>query len=315
MTQVEELANLAAEVPVTAESHSGPRVRPFDFFRKEAVDRAQLRQLSGLFESMCHRLASVASAEIRQSVRFETNITEVEPHIWEQYATTLPEVTFISSAAILELDGRIVMHASTAIALEFLDYHFGGDGQSVPKREILTDLEREVFGLIIETIWEALPSAFHGLMDITVGSIQHSHNALRLQYLRPNETCLVIKFAVSVNDGGVMHLEMIMPFDIVAPIMDKLDERQLSEFDRNEGSSRSALERLEITPTEVRASYPPVMLAADEIFHLAPGMVISLKEGTEPPPVQLVVGDTVIATASVEHDEDPMICRILSLEV
>lgn len=315
MTPVDELVEVAVEATPAPANHTGPRVRPFDFFHKEAVDRSHLRQLSGLFESMCHRLASVASAEIRQSVRFETSVTEVEPHIWEQYATALPEVTFISSAAIPELDGRVMMHVSSEIILEFLDCYFGGDGQNVPSREILTELEREIFGLIIETIWDSLPSAFHGLMDITIGSIQHSHNALRLQHIRPNETCLVIKFVVTVNDGHAMQLEMIMPFEVVAPIMDTLEERQLSEFDRNEGNSRSAIERLEVTPTEVRASYPPVMLAADEIFHLAPGMVISLKEGTEPPPVQLVVGDTVIATASVEHDEDPMICRILSLEV
>jgi flagellar motor switch protein FliM len=293
----------------------GQRVRPFDFFKKETVDRSHLRQLSGLFESMCHRLASAAGVEIRQSVRFETDISEIEPQTWEQYATTLPEVTFISSAVVLQLDGRIVIHANTNVALEFLDFYFGGEGENVPQRDELTDLEREVFSQVVEVMWEALPSAFGGLMEVSIGAIQHSNNALRLQSVRPNEMCLVIRFAVTVNDRPPLSLDMTIPLEVVEPIINKLEEQQLSEFGRSAGGSLGAFERLEMTPTDVRASYPPVMLAAEEILHLKPGQVITLKEGAEAPAVQLVVGDTVIATASVEHDDDPLICRILSLEV
>lgn len=315
MTDTTATVELDQDAKTISSTETGPRIRSFDFYRKDAVDRAQVRQLQSLFESICHRFASAASAEVRQTVHFEFNIADVEPQIWEQYATTLSDSTFLSSASILELDGRLVMHASAELALEFLDFHFGGDGQNVPKREQLTDLEREIFGIIVETMWEALPSAFNGLMDITIGSILYASNPLRLQSVRADEMCLVAKFAVVINDGRRMPFEMILPFEIAEPIMQKLDERELSEFDRNMFGSQNAYERLQVTPTELRASYPPVMLAAEEILHLAPGMVIRLKEGSEPPPVQLVVGDTVIATASVEHDEDPMICRILSLEV
>jgi flagellar motor switch protein FliM len=127
--------------------------------------------------------------------------------------------------------------------------------------------------------------------------------------------CLIVRLWVDINDRKRFPLDMIIPFDVVDPIIAKLQEQQLLDFGRGPGGSQTAFERLEATPTELRASYPPVLLAAEEILFLTPGQVITLIEGTEPPPVQLVVGDTVIATASVERDEDPMICRILSLEV
>jgi flagellar motor switch protein FliM len=292
------------------------RVRPFNFFKQETVDRSHLRRLSGLFESVCHRFSSAASSEIRQSVRFETDVAEVEPQTWEQYATALPEVTYLTSAIFHQLDGCMVMHLDSTVVLELLDFYFGGDGENVPERDELTDLEREIFGAVLESIWEALPTAFAGLMEISIGSIQHFSNALRMPSIRPNDMCIVMKFTVTVNDRTSRLFEMIIPVDAIEPVINRFQEQQLAAFARggNLDNVTNTLDRLELTPAEIRASYPPVMLTAATILNLSVGKVITLKDGVEPPPVQLVVGNSVIATASVEHDEDPMICRILSIE-
>ena len=289
------------------------RVQPFDFAHKETIDRGRLRILSGLLDSISHRFATAASAEIRQSVHIE--LEEIDQVTWESYATALPEVTMISAAAVLPLDGRFIIHAEVPLALELLDFYFGGDGAMIPKREHLSDLEREVLSAILEVIWSALPSAFGGLMEVSIGSIQHSNNALLQQAIRANEMCLIVKFRFAISDRPSQPLELVTTIEAVETIVETLEELQLSEFARNGGGSQEAAERLEVTPVEVRVSYPPVLLTADEILGLSPGQTIVLKEGKEAPPVQLVVGERAVGTASIDQEEEPMICRVLSMEV
>jgi flagellar motor switch protein FliM len=289
------------------------RIRAFDFSHKETIDRGRLRILSGLLDSISHRFASTTSAEIRQSVHIE--LDDMDQLTWETYATGLPEVTALSTASVLPLADRFVMHAALPLAFELLDFYFGGDGTMVGHRDQLTDLEREILGSICEVIWSALPSAFGGLVEVSIGSVQHSHNALLLQAIRANEMCLVVKFRVGINDRPGQLLELVTTIEVVEAIVESLEEQQFSEFARNGGGSQEASERLEVTPVEVRVSYPMVSLTADEILGLCVGQTVVLKEGKEAPPVQVIVGGRPVATASIDREEEPMICRIINMEV
>ncbi|HWD24091.1 MAG TPA: FliM/FliN family flagellar motor switch protein, partial [Acidimicrobiales bacterium] len=272
------------------------------------------RILSALFDAICHRFASAATAEVRQAVHVD--ITDTDQITWESFSTAIPEVTTLSYARLSELDARVALHVRAATALEVLDFYFGGDGAAVAKRDGLTELEREVLaGVITESFWKALPGAFTIVRDgVAAESVIFGTNAIAQQLIRPNEMCLVIRMTLRVNDRGAHPFEMIFPIDAIEPTVVELEHAQFSHYGRGGGTTEAA-DRLEQMPIDVRISFPPIELTAAEVGTLEVGHVLKLNNSRERPPIHFFVVTERIATGQIVSDETPTTCQIATTEV
>ncbi|HUY30732.1 MAG TPA: hypothetical protein VMV02_07055, partial [Acidimicrobiales bacterium] len=151
--QREPLADVETPSPVVAADSN--RIRVFDLHRQETVERARLRRLQPILETVAHRIGSSLTSAIRQPAHVE--LVSLEQRMWEEHSSSLPDPTFVSSAVLLPLEGRVVMHIPVPLVLKLLDFHLGGDGLNQPERTQLTEIERALVGTLTDVIWNELP--------------------------------------------------------------------------------------------------------------------------------------------------------------
>ncbi|MGH9082046.1 MAG: FliM/FliN family flagellar motor switch protein [Acidimicrobiales bacterium] len=252
----------------------GGRVRSYDFHTQEAIDRGRVRKLQPVFEAAAHRMAGALSANLRQPVHITVEGFEQTP--WEGYAASVEDPTFLAGAAVIGLDGRVIVHVPVELVLSLVEVQLGGKGQHQPDRLVLTDLEFSLMSSLVDDMLAALPSAFDAFIEIGIGVVQKLRSIIYLKVGRPGEMCLMVQLNLSIGEGGSRAIHLCFPVTVLHPILEAFERLQQSEgFD---GSFRlaSAEERLLTVGIDLQVAYPAVGLTTTEVLGLRIGDVIPL---------------------------------------
>jgi flagellar motor switch protein FliM len=250
------------------------RVGRYDFGRTEVIDRARIRRLQPVFDSMVHRVGGSLTASLRQAVQLE--VTGLEQMAWETYAGSLPDPTFLASALILPLEGRFVMHLPVKLVLHLLDVYLGGDGTEEPDRPTLTEIETHLIGNIADELFQAIPAAFHTFVELGLGVVQKFSSAIYVQTSRPEETCLVVELAISVAENTPQTFHLSIPMTALLPIVEAFERLQRVGGPDEPAVSDAGRNRLRDVPVEVQVAYPPISLTTNELLGLRVGDVVPL---------------------------------------
>jgi flagellar motor switch protein FliM len=286
------------------------RIHAYDFYRQETVDRSRLRVLDPILETLSHRLSGATAAITRLGVKVTVGDFDQIP--WEEFATSQPDPTFVSTAIVAPLDGRLLVHIPVGLVLHLLDYHLGGDGTSVPEREQLTDIERALIRPMLDDWWAAFKGAFSTSMELHVTHIQQAASMLLLPVGRPGETCLIIPMSVDVNEQPIGECQFCIPIGALHTLLDQIEAQQNNPTARVDIAETQR--RLRIVPIELKASYPAITLTTTELLNLKPGDVVTVREGTPDQNmlVDLVTGDVVVGTGSLVEIGGKLACTVTS---
>lgn len=145
------------------------RVKTYDFRSQEAVDRTRIRKLHPVFEAAAHRMAGALSANLRQPVHMTVEGYEQSP--WEDYSQSMEDPTFLAGAAVIGLDGRLIVHVPAELVLAFVEVQLGGRGEEQPSRLGLTDLEFSLMSSLVDDMLASIPSAFDAFIEIGIGVV------------------------------------------------------------------------------------------------------------------------------------------------
>jgi len=284
----------AGKTPVL--SAASARVREFDLSRQETIERGRLRRLQPLFETIAHRIGSSLTAAIRQPASVE--LATMEQSTWEETAAKLPDPTYVTSALLLPLDGRVVMHLPVALVLEIIDFYLGGDGTNEPERDQLTDIERVIMTTITEVIWNEVPPPFSTIIALEVEFIQHSASATLVQVGRPGVMCLIVELGVTLGDGATHAVQLALPLTVLLPVLEQMEQAQSSTGANARVDKKEARRRILAVPVELKVSYPRIDLTPAELLSLQVGDVVPLGQppANGPSPLQLLIQDTFFGT-------------------
>ena len=250
------------------------RVRRYDFRNQEAIDRGRIRKLQPVFEAAAHRMAGALSANLRQPVHMTVEGYEQVP--WEQYAQSIEDSTFLASAAVIGLDGRVIVHIPSELVLALIEVQLGGKGGDQSARLALTELEFSLMSTMVDDMLAALPSAFDAFIEVGIGVVQKLRSTIYLKVGRPGEVCLMVQLHVVIGEGPTRTLHLCFPLTVLHPILEAFERLQQAEgFD---GGFRlaNAEERLLSVPIDLQVVYPPVGLTTTEVLELRVGDVIPL---------------------------------------
>lgn len=250
------------------------RVRTYDFRNQEAVDRTRIRKLQPVFEAAAHRMAGALSANLRQPVHMTIEGFEQAP--WEDYAAAIEDPTFLAGAAVIGLDGRLILHVPADLVLALVEVQLGGGGDGQPDRRALTDLEFSLMGTLVDEMLAALPPAFDAFIEIGIGVVQKLRSTIYLKVGRPGEICLMIGLNVVIGDGQSRALRVCFPLTVLHPIIEAFERLQQAEEFESGFRLSSAEERLMSVTVDVEVAYPPVGLTTTEVLELRVGDVIPL---------------------------------------
>jgi flagellar motor switch protein FliM len=293
---------------IIGSNNQSRRIHAYDFYRQETVDRARLRVLDPILETLCHRLSGATAGVTRLGVKIA--IGELDQITWEEFATSQPDPTFVSTAIVAPLDGRLLIHMPVGVVLRVLDHHLGGDGASAIEREQLTDIERALVRPMFEDWWAAFKGAFANSMALHVAHVQQAASMLLLPVGRPGETCLIIPMTVEVNEQAIGECQLCIPISALHPLLDQIEAQQNNPTARVD--SEETQRRLRVVPIEVKASYPAFTLTTTELLNLRVGDVVTVREG-EPEQnvlVELVTGDVIVGTGSLVEIGGKLACTV-----
>jgi flagellar motor switch protein FliM len=288
------------------------RIRAFDLLRQESIERARLRRLQPVLETVAHRIASSMTSVIRQPTLIE--VTSLEQKPWEEHSNALPDPSFVSSAVLLPLEGRVVFHLPVNLMLTLFDFYLGGDGSQQPERDSLTEIERSLVGPIVDTFWNEVPPPFGTLLTLNVAMIQNSTSAQLLQVGRPGIICLIVEMSMMVGDRPPEKFSLALPLTVLLPVIEQIERAQSSEGIPGIIDKKEARRRILEVPVDVKVCYPTIELTPSELLGLRVGDVIPLnqEQGTSPNELLLMIQDTFVGTGVLVENGNKVACTVVT---
>lgn len=262
------------------------RIRVFDFQQQEALDRGRLRRLQPVLEVLAHRVAGALTSTLRVPVH--VSIGELEQRRWEHYTNDLPEPTFLASATVTPLGGRIVLHMPIDLAMAMIEIRLGGSPQHHSLERPLSEIEQRLVSEVAQAALAEFPPAFAPFMTLGVGAVTNVASSLFLHAASPTEGCLVIELKLGM--GEEPHTcTLCVPLSILLPILDALERLDKANAATEDHGAVDLRARLFEAPLEVSVSFRELWLSPEEICSLAPGDVVGFH--TDPKaPLLLTVG-------------------------
>lgn len=265
------------------------RVRRYDFQRHEAMDRSRLRRLAPVLEVAAHRVTQAVTSIVRAQVRVE--IGEVEQQRWEVFANSLPEPTYVATATVTPIGGRIGLHIPLALAQALVELRLGGVVSGVVQERALTEIELKLFSEVADALVSETFQALSVVVPMTTGPFSSSSSAVLVQMSNPSEICLLINLKVVIEELTDFEAALTLPLSVLLALLDtleRIDNAESAEPDSVVGEVRA---RLLDACVDVTVSFPEIVLSADELLSLSVGDVISLQR-PEGLPLRLNVSGT-----------------------
>lgn len=269
-------------------------VLPYDFQRRDSLERSRLRRLQPILEVMAHRMSGSLTSVLRTPVKIE--VGDLEQHRWDEYVNALPEPTFLTSTTVSPIGGRVVLHLPLPLAMSIVDMRLGGSGAGETPERSLTQIEHRLVSDVAVGALHELPAAFAPVIAISLGAMTSVASGIFLTASQPAEMCLKLALQVELKEGIVHDAGICVPLAVLLPILDAL-ERLDSAGETDESPAVSAAVRGRLLDVEVDLSvhWPEVGLSPEELLNLAPGDVIPLRCSGEAPLVLGVDGTSFCA--------------------
>lgn len=287
------------------------RARPFDLRRQETIERARLRSLQPMLESVGHRIGSSLTLSLRQPVRAELGV--LDQLSWEDYSSQLPEPTFLSTAVFLPHEGRAILHLPVPLTFLAIDYYLGGDGLVQPQRDGLTDIERTLIGGLVDDIWKEIPQPFATFAPLNPAMITTANSSLLIQVGSPSALYLVARINLTIGDHEPKEIQLCLPAALVLSLIEQLERHQNSGT--NGGMDRrQTRRRLLSVPVELKVAFPPLALTPSELLSLQVGDVVHIGQIDQnlPQELDLAVEDVVYGTGVIVENGKRLACTILT---
>lgn len=271
-------------------SRTSTEVRPYDFQRQETLERGRLRRLNPILEVLAHRIAGALTSSTGSAARVE--VAALEQIRWEQYAGAMPEPTFLTSALVTPLGGRVVLHLPLELAFAICEIRLGGTGSTEPPLRPLTDIEQRLVGDVVVGALAEIPPAFAPVISLGLGPATSVSSSMFLQVAKPTELCLIISLGVTLNDAESQEANICLPFTVLLPLLDAIERLEvLDEAEDQPHGVGELRQRLLQCPIDAVVCFPDVHLGSDELLALAPGDIIPLRQ-EQGRPLLLTVGGT-----------------------
>jgi flagellar motor switch protein FliM len=251
------------------------QVRPYDFQRHEAMDRSRLRRLAPVLEVAGHRITQSLTSIVRASIRVE--LGELEQKRWEVFANSLPEPTFIATAVVAPIGGRVGLHVPLPLAHAISELRLGGGVSGVVPERALSDIELGLLKEAAEAMLVELFEALSVVVPMSIGPLTSSSSAVLLQMPNPSEICLLVNLGITMEELSSFEAAITVPLPVLLALLDALERIDYSEIREPDSMAGQVRARLLDAAVDITVSFPEIVLSTDELLSLTAGDVISLQ--------------------------------------
>ncbi|MCV6615784.1 MAG: flagellar motor switch protein FliM [Cellvibrionaceae bacterium] len=165
----------------------------------------------------------------------EVSVGGVETMKFGEYVHTLYVPTSLNMIKFRPLRGTGLIILDAKLVFKLVDNFFGGDGRhaKIEGREF-TPTELRVVQMVVDQCMTDLTEAWRAVMDVDLEFLNAEVNPAMTNIVGPNEIVVVSKFHVEL-DGGGGEMHITIPYSMIEPIRDLLDNSNAGEMDEVDG--------------------------------------------------------------------------------
>ncbi len=260
----------------------------YDFRRPDKFSKDQLRTLQMLHETFARLAGSNLSAYLRAPVTIDLISLEQVPY--EEYLRSINQSVF-TIMSLPPLTGQAVLEIEFGLVFTMIDRVLGGPGKSI-NRTNLTDIERPLIRQTIERMFQALKSAWEGVVIVNPGIEGMETSSQFVQIAPPNDIVVTILFEVKVgNQRSAMSL--CIPYLVLKPITTKLSAQKwfVSGSRRHSPASKRLLtHQVNQSKVDCAVRLGEASVTVHEFLNLQPGDLLKLNQYTKDD-LRFLVGD------------------------
>jgi flagellar motor switch protein FliM len=260
-------------------SRSAVAYEVYDFRRPDKFSKDQLRTLQMLHETFARLAGSGLSAYLRAPVTIDLISLEQVPY--EEYLRSINQSVF-TIMSLPPLTGQAVLEIEFGLVFTMIDRMLGGPGKAI-NRTVLTDIERPLIRHTIERMFQALKSAWEGVVIVSPGIEGMETSSQFVQIAPPNDIVVTILFEVKVgNQRSAMSL--CIPYLVLKPITTKLSAQKwfaAGSRKHNPASRRMLSRQVSQAKVDCTIWLGKANIDIREFLSLQPGDVLRLHQKTE----------------------------------
>lgn len=272
--------NLGSFAPATRPGNrAAVAYEVYDFRRPDKFSKDQLRTLQMLHETFARLAGSALSAYLRSPVNIDLISLEQIPY--EEYLRSINQSVF-TIMSLPPLTGQAVLEIEFGLVFTMIDRMLGGPGKGI-NRNVLTDIERPLVKQMIERMFQALKSAWEGVVIVNPGIEGMETSSQFVQIAPPNDIVVTILFEVKIgNQRSAMSL--CIPYLVLKPITTKLSAQKwfAGSNRRHSPASRRMLSyQVNNSKVDCTVRLGGARLSINDFLALKPGDVVKLDQKTE----------------------------------
>jgi flagellar motor switch protein FliM len=250
----------------------------YDFRRPDKFSKDQLRTLQMLHETFARLAGSSLSAYLRAPISIELISLEQVPY--EEYLRSINHSVF-TIMSLPPLSGQAVLEIEFGLVFTMIDRMLGGPGKSIG-RTVLTDIERPLVRQTIERVFQALKSAWEGVVIVNPGIEGMETSSQFVQIAPPNDIVVTILFEVKMA-GQRSAMSLCIPYLVLKPIAGKLSaQKWFASGNRKHSpvSRRSLTFQVNRSTVNCSVKLGGAKLTVRDFLDLKPGDVVKLDQRT-----------------------------------
>jgi flagellar motor switch protein FliM len=234
--------------------------------------------------SMCEGYAREATQGLTRDYRTNCSVefNGLIMKSFDEYHSSLPNPTCISTIALPPLKGQALMHIDLNLAFALVKKMLGGRTEDEDTLRRFTDIEMGIAGSIAENLLTYLKEASSKFATISPEYLSIEANPEYLNTPATEETMILLSFEVAIRDVKG-KLTFCIPSIAFEPVKDQFDpEDEFIQRDTTElaQEKQDIHETIEDTKTELVVKMAEFQFPFSKIEELESGSLIDLGTGT-----------------------------------
>lgn len=276
----------------------------FDFSRPHDISKAFEQNLRSVGEN----LAKMASVSFTNLFRANSSLefTGLKLLGCGEYLAKLGNPTCISTVTLSPLQGRSLIHLELGLCFALLKKLMGGATEQEEMLREFTEIERHIFGNLIQRLLDLLKGASSRLVTMEPAFSGLENNPDYVTGVATGDTLAVLKFQFKL-DTQAGRLEIGFPMSAFAPVRDIFDPQERREMRSPQEVKRDrhrVMETLQSTQAEIVIKLTELEAKLEQMMQLQEGDIFNLGQPVDAPLVVEVEGKPVfLAEAGRVHQK------------
>lgn len=302
--QIKDSVRTADEASSTDAAPSAPE--RYDFGRPAALSREHTRALAGAFDAFARLWAMQLTSKAR--LRAHITVERVTLETYDEYVSTVPATTTLILCTDDDAEGRAIIEFPVPTALLWIVKMLGGDAARMLETRALTPIEFALLRSLMDETLAHLRGSLGGLLSegLAVSAVQY--NAAFAQIVSAQELVVVARFSMRLADR-TESASIALP---AAALLERLTDTTSAPHAAPDPDV--VRHHVEETPVDLTLRLAARAVRPDEVLDLAVGDILTLPH-SEDRPLDLAVGDHIVAAAAVGANGARLACVVTSSDL